>query len=64
MSRRSILRKGSIAGAIGAGVGLVEDGWLTLDQTLGLVDTIMRGNARQIFDLERKTRRLEEAPWL
>jgi hypothetical protein len=44
--------------------GLVEEGWLTLDQTLGLVDTIMRGNARQIFDLEKKTRRLEEAPWL
>jgi predicted TIM-barrel fold metal-dependent hydrolase len=44
--------------------GLVEEGWLSLDTALNSVEAIMRGNARQIFDLEAKTRRLQRAPWL
>lgn len=43
---------------------LVEEGWLDLDSALELVDPIMRGNARKIFDLEKKTAVLEKAPWL
>ncbi len=43
---------------------LVEEGWLDLDSALELVEPIMRGNARQLFDLEKKTTLLEKAPWL
>jgi hypothetical protein len=43
---------------------LVDEGWLNLERALGLVDPIMRGNARRLFDLERKTERLKKAPWL
>lgn len=44
--------------------GLVEEGWLTLDSAVGLVEGVMRENARQIFNLEEKTRQLQKAPWL
>jgi len=42
---------------------LVEEGWLSLADALDLVDPIMHGNARAIFDLAGKKRRLETAPW-
>ena len=44
--------------------GLVNEGWLTLDSAVGSVEGLMRGNARQLFNLEEKTRRLQNAPWL
>jgi hypothetical protein len=43
---------------------LVDEGWLDLEAALELVDPIMRGNARALFGLERKTERLKTAPWL
>ncbi len=43
---------------------LVEEGWLSLDDALELVDPIMHGNARRIFALAKKTKALESAPWL
>lgn len=42
---------------------LVEEGWLTLPDALELIDPIMRGNARSIFDIEAKTKALKSAPW-
>jgi len=42
---------------------LVEEGWLSLSQAMGLVDPIMHGNARRLFDLEAKSKRLRKAPW-
>ena len=42
---------------------LVEDGWLTSDAALDLVDPVMRGNAYRLFRLEEKTRALASAPW-
>jgi uncharacterized protein len=43
---------------------LVEEGWLSLDDALGLVDPIMHGNARQIFQLAEKENAFSAAPWL
>jgi len=43
---------------------LVDEGWLDLEAALELIDPIMRGNARALFDLERKTARLKTAPWV
>ncbi len=45
-------------------VGLVDEGWLTLDGALALSERIMHGNAREIFNLNEKTKRLQSAPWL
>ena len=42
---------------------LVEDGWLSLSDALALVDPIMHGNARHIFNLAEKTKALQAAPW-
>ncbi len=42
---------------------LVEEGWLGLADALELIDPIMHGNARRIFDLEVKTRVLEKVKW-
>ncbi len=42
---------------------LVEEGWLSLDQALELVDPIMHGNARQIFDLQAKEKILRSVKW-
>ena len=42
---------------------LVKEGWLSLSDALGLVDSIMHGNARQIFNLPDKTRLLETVKW-
>ena len=43
---------------------LVEDGWLEERDALGLVEPLLRGNARRIFRLEDKLARLAKAPWL
>jgi predicted TIM-barrel fold metal-dependent hydrolase len=43
---------------------LAEEGWLRLQDALDLVDPIMHGNARRLFDLGAKTRALTSAPWL
>jgi predicted TIM-barrel fold metal-dependent hydrolase len=43
---------------------LVDEGWLTLDSALEMVETLLRGNARELFNLEEKRRRLQKAPWL
>lgn len=42
---------------------LVEENWLSLSDAMELIDPIMHGNARRLFDLEQKTRLLEHAPW-
>ena len=42
---------------------LVEEGWLSRDDVLGLVDPLMNGNARRIFRLEARTKALQNAPW-
>ena len=42
---------------------LVEEGWLTLDAALDLVEPLMRGNARRLFRLEVKKETLSKAPW-
>lgn len=42
---------------------LVDEGWLTLDDALDLVEPIMRGNARQLFRLDEKEKQLAQAPW-
>ncbi len=43
---------------------LVEEGWLTLKDALELVDPILRGNARRLFQLEKKTAALEQVDWI
>lgn len=42
---------------------LVEEGWLSLDDALELIDPIMRGNARRIFRLDEKEKALSSPPW-
>ncbi len=42
---------------------LVEEGWLSLDTALELIEPIMRGNAHRIFNLEQKTKLLEQVKW-
>jgi len=42
---------------------LVEEGWLSLDDALGLVDWIMHENARRVFRIEQKKQVLRSAPW-
>jgi hypothetical protein len=51
-------------GITAALAGLVDEGWLDRKGALALVDPIMRGNARTLFNLERKTAALQHAPWL
>jgi predicted TIM-barrel fold metal-dependent hydrolase len=43
---------------------LVEEGWLERRDAFELVESILRGNARRLFRLEEKARRLAAAPWL
>jgi len=38
---------------------LVEEGWLSLDDALEVTETIMHGNARRIFNLDKKTQLLK-----
>ena len=42
---------------------LVEEGWLDIDDAIRLTDTIMHENARRIFDLDNKTRVLQQVKW-
>ncbi|MGQ9761176.1 MAG: amidohydrolase family protein [Thermogutta sp.] len=42
---------------------LVEEGWVSLDDALDLVDPIMHENARRVFQVEEKKRNLRSAPW-
>ena len=42
---------------------LVEEGWISLDGVLELVDPIMYGNARRIYNLEGKIRTLKNVKW-
>jgi predicted TIM-barrel fold metal-dependent hydrolase len=42
---------------------LVEEEWLSLADALDLVDPILHGNARRLFNLEAKTRALNSALW-
>lgn len=42
---------------------LVAEGWLSLTDALELVDPILHGNARRLFDIEARTRLLAKAPW-
>jgi uncharacterized protein len=43
---------------------LVDEGWLTLTDALDLVDTVLHGNARQIFHLAQRTEALKTAAWV
>lgn len=43
---------------------LVEEGWLKQNDALELVDPIMHGNARRIFQLAQKTENLRHAEWV
>ncbi len=42
---------------------LVDEGWLGLNDALELVDPIMHGNARTLFNLDRKTDILRNVNW-
>ena len=42
---------------------LVEEGWLSLDNALELIDPIMHGNARHIFNLTEKEKVLKNVKW-
>ncbi len=42
---------------------LVEEGWLSIDDALALIDPIMHGNARRIFRLAAKEKALKSVPW-
>ncbi len=39
----------------------VEEDWLTLSDAIGLIDPILHGNARRIFQLGRKSELLKRA---
>lgn len=43
---------------------LVDEGWLSLQDALELVDPILHGNARRLFRLAQKTEALRQADWL
>lgn len=43
---------------------LVEEGWLQRQDALDLVEPLLRGNARELFRLEEKSRNLSQAPWI
>ena len=43
---------------------LVDEGWLSPDAALELVEPIMCGNGRRIFRLEEKKRAVRKAPWV
>jgi predicted TIM-barrel fold metal-dependent hydrolase len=42
---------------------LVEEGWLSVDNALELVDAIMHENARRIFNLNQKIQVLKKVKW-
>jgi predicted TIM-barrel fold metal-dependent hydrolase len=43
---------------------LVEEGWLTLNDALEVVEPVLNGNARSIFQLAKKTEALSRAEWV
>ena len=45
-------------------IELVDEGWLTTDAALELVEPIMCGNGRRIFKLEEKKAACRKAPWV
>jgi hypothetical protein len=36
---------------------------MSLDDAVGLVEPLMHGNARALFDVDAKQKTLESAPW-
>jgi len=42
---------------------LVEEGWLSLENALEMIDPIMHGNARRIFKVTEKTKVLQNVKW-
>ncbi|MFH1965894.1 MAG: amidohydrolase family protein [Acidobacteriota bacterium] len=42
---------------------LVEEGWMSADNALELVDPVMHGNARRIFSLDEKEKVLKKVSW-
>jgi len=42
---------------------LVEEGWMTLDDAMEKAEMVMCGNARRLFDLEAKTKVLDDVKW-
>lgn len=42
---------------------LVEEGWLSLENALEVIDPIMHGNARRIFNLPEKEKILKNVKW-
>jgi hypothetical protein len=42
---------------------VVEEEWCSLGDALGLIDPIMRADARRVFDLKEKERLLRAVPW-
>jgi len=43
---------------------LVEEGWLTLTDAVELIEPLLNGNARRIFQLAQKTEALKGADWV
>ncbi len=56
-----VLARRGIARAL---TDLVEEGWLDLASALSLTEPIMCKNARELFNIDAKTRKLQTAPWL
>ena len=40
-----------------------DHGWLVQPEAIELVEPLLRGNAKETFRLEEKTRTLSKAPW-
>jgi hypothetical protein len=43
---------------------LVDEGWLGRHDALELVEPLLHGNARRIFQIQTKPDRLRKAPWM
>lgn len=57
----ALLARRGIAQAIAS---LVDDGWISLDDSFDLIEMVMHQNARVTFRLEQKENALKSAPWL
>ena len=42
---------------------LVEEGWMSLDDALNVIEPLMRGNAQRVFDLAQKYEALNKVKW-
>jgi len=42
---------------------LVDEGYLSSDDALELVEPLLRGNAHKLYHLQAKSDRLRRAPW-